>query len=79
VGLYSPAARADLERVPTRLRPELNPVEYLWSHWKQHELSNYRPASFGQLNLQACHALRRIRLRPTLVCAFWHQSGQFPA
>jgi len=21
--------------------PELNPVEYLWSHWKQHELPNF--------------------------------------
>ena len=23
--------------------PELNPVEYLWSHWKQHELPNFCP------------------------------------
>jgi transposase len=27
--------------------PELNPVEYLWSYWKQHELPNFCPATFG--------------------------------
>ena len=27
--------------------PELNPVEYLWSHWKQHKLPNFRPTTFG--------------------------------
>ena len=25
--------------------PELNPVEYLWSYWKQHELPNFCPAT----------------------------------
>jgi transposase len=29
---------------------ELNPVEYLWSHWKQHELPNFCPTTFGQLS-----------------------------
>ena len=50
--------------------PELNPVEYLWSHWKQHELSNFCPTTFGQLSHHARHALRRMRRRPTLVIAF---------
>jgi transposase len=27
--------------------PELNPVEYLWSHWKQHELPNFCPQNFA--------------------------------
>ena len=27
--------------------PELNPVEYLWSHWKQHELPNFCPKTSG--------------------------------
>jgi transposase len=49
--------------------PELNPVEYLWSHWKQHELPNFCPASFGQLSQHARRALRRMRRRPSLVCA----------
>ncbi len=30
--------------------PELNPVEYLRSHWKQHELPNFCPKSFEQLS-----------------------------
>jgi transposase len=28
---------------PPGYAPELNPVEYLWSHWKQHELPNFCP------------------------------------
>jgi transposase len=58
--------------------PELNPVEYLWSHWKQHELPNFCPASFGQLSQHARGALRRMRRRPSLVCAFWQQAELFP-
>ena len=50
--------------------PELNPVEYLWAHWKQHELPNFCPQTFGQLSAHARRALRRMRRRPTLVCAF---------
>jgi len=58
--------------------PELNPVEYLWSYWKQHELPNFCPATFGQLSTHARQALRRMRRRPTLVCAFWEQAELFP-
>src|SRR5437763_305032 len=58
--------------------PELNPVEYLWSHWKQHELPNFCPATFGQLSHYARQALRRMRRRPTLVIAFWQQAELFP-
>jgi len=58
--------------------PELNPVEYLWSHWKQHELLNFCPTTFGQLSHHARKALRRMRRRPTLVCAFWEQAELFP-
>ena len=58
--------------------PELNPVEYLWSHWKQHELPNFCPQTFGQLSFHARRALQRMRRRPTLVCAFWEQAELFP-
>ena len=58
--------------------PELNPVEYLWSHWKQHELPNFCPQNFGQLSHYARKALRRMRKRPTLVIAFWRQAELFP-
>ncbi|HVO64367.1 MAG TPA: IS630 family transposase, partial [Terriglobales bacterium] len=58
--------------------PELNPVEYLWSHWKQHELPNFCPTTFGQLSDSARRALRRMRWRTNLVCAFWEQAELFP-
>ena len=54
--------------------PELNPVEFLLSHWKQHELPNFSPTTFGQLSDSARQALRRMRRRPTLVIAFWQQT-----
>ena len=53
-------------------------VEYLWSHWKQHELPNFCPKSFGELSHYARKALRRMRRRPTLVMAFWEQAELFP-
>jgi len=57
--------------------PELNPVEVLWSHRKQHALPNFCPTTFGQLSHRARRALRRMRPRPTLVCAFWEQAESF--
>ena len=54
--------------------PELNPVEYLWSHWKQHELPNFCPRDVGQLSGAARRALRRMRRRPTLITACWKQA-----
>ena len=27
--------------------PELNPVEYIWAYWKQHELPNVCPKDYG--------------------------------
>jgi len=57
--------------------PELNPVEYLWSHWKQHELPNFCPKTFGELSHYARKALHRMRRRPTLVTAFWQQQTFF--
>jgi len=58
--------------------PDLNPVEYLWSHWKQHELPNFCPQNFGQLSHYARKALRRMRKRPSLLIAFWRQAELFP-
>ena len=48
-----------LEFLPT-YAPELNPVEYLWSHWKQHELPNFCPQTFWPLSHYARQALRRL-------------------
>ena len=68
--------RIDLEFLPG-YAPELNPVEYVWGHWKQHELPNFCPKNFGELSYHARRALRRMRRRRTLVTAFWKQSGLF--
>jgi transposase len=68
--------RLSLEFLPG-YAPELNPVEYLWGHWKHHELPNLCPKDFWQLSAQARKALRRMRRRPRLVTAFWKQAELF--
>jgi hypothetical protein len=50
----------------------------IWSHWKQQELPNFCPQTFGDLSYQARRALRRMRRRPTLVMAFWERAEHFP-
>ena len=54
--------------------PELNPVEYLWGYWKQHELPNVCPKDWWQLHHAARRTLRRIRRRPRIITAFREQS-----
>ena len=44
--------------------PELNPVEYIWAYWKQHELPNVCPKDYGELNERARKALRRMHRKP---------------
>src|SRR6516164_8481218 len=55
--------------------PELNPVEYLWGHWKHHTLPNVCPKDLWQLSEGARQTLRRLRRRPRLITAFWKQSS----
>lgn len=68
--------RITLERLPA-YAPELNPVEFIWGHWKHHELPNLCAKDFGELSGSARRALRRMRRRPPRVEAFWHQAGLF--
>ncbi len=72
-GLPAHRGRLAIERLPG-YAPELNPVEYIWGYWKQHELPNFCPRDFAQLGHQACRALRRMRRRPPLIRSFWHQA-----
>jgi transposase len=58
--------------------PELNPVEYIWPYWKQHELPNLFPKDHWQLSEGARRALRRMRRRPRLITAFWKQASLWP-
>ena len=68
--------RLEIEFLPA-YAPELNPVEYLWGHWKNHELPNFCAKDLWHLSTEARRALRRMRRRPTLVSAFWKQAGLF--
>jgi transposase len=63
---------------PPPYAPELNPVEYIWAHWKQHELPNVCPRDFWQLSQAARRTLRRMRRRPRLITAFWQQASLRP-
>jgi transposase len=58
--------------------PELNPVEYIWGHWKQHELPNVCPKDYWQLSEAARQTLKRMRRRPRLIAAFWKQASLWP-
>ena len=66
-----PAHRSALVR-------ELNPVEYIWAYWKQHELPNVCPKDYWQLSEGARRTLRRMRRRPRLITAFWKQASLWP-
>jgi len=68
--------RLELEFLPA-YAPELNPVEYIWGHCKQHELPTFCAKNLWQLSEHARKALRRMRRRPTLVSAFWKQADLF--
>ena len=59
---------------PPAYAPELNPVEYLWGYWKQHQLPNVCLKDYWDLDACARQALRRMR-KPRLIAAFWKQSS----
>lgn len=68
--------RIQVEWLPA-YAPELNPVEYLWGHWKHHELPNFCPRDAWALSAAARQALRRMRRRPSLIVACWQQADLF--
>jgi transposase len=68
--------RLQLESLPA-YAPELNPVEYIWGHWKHHEIPNFCPKDFEQLSNHAIRTLRKMRRRPRLITAFWKQAELF--
>ncbi len=68
--------RLTLEWLPG-YAPELNPVAHIWASLKQHDLPHVCPRELWALSAAARAALRRMRRRPTLVTAFWHQAKRF--
>ena len=77
--LQENSAWLHVERLPA-YAPELNPVEYLWGYWKEHELANFCPRDIWELGHFASQALKRIRRRtrrPQLIAAFFRQAELF--
>jgi transposase len=54
--------------------PELNPVEYVWGHFKQHCLPNFTARDLAHLSAFGRRQLRKLRRRPKLITAFWKQA-----
>lgn len=75
--LDSTKGRIIVEALPA-YAPELNPVEYLWAHLKQHEIGNLIVRQAWQLSLQATAALRRMRRRPRIIRACFAQAELWP-
>ena len=71
--LTQSAGRLWLEKLPA-YAPELNPVEYLWAHLKEHQIANLLVEHGWELSLHATRALRRMRRRPRIIRACWHQA-----
>ena len=72
--IAAPKGHIHVEYLPA-YAPELNPVEYIWAHWKQHELPNLCPRDYWQLSQAARRTLKRMRRRPRLITAFWQQAS----
>lgn len=75
--LSSTGGRIAVERLPA-YAPELNPVEYLWAHLKEHEIGNLIVREAWQLSHQATAALRRMRRRPRIIRACFTQAELWP-
>jgi transposase len=63
----------ELEQLPA-YAPELNPVEYLWGHIKQHELANLCPKDLQELTSAALKALFKAKRTKSYIRAFWIQT-----
>src|SRR3954447_22880423 len=62
-----------VERLPS-YAPELNPVEFLWGHLKNHALANVTPDSLWQLSKAARNALFKAQKPLSVIHAFWVQT-----
>jgi len=74
--LCSDYPRLQLERLPP-YAPDLNPVEYLWSHLKYGRMANFVPDDVFQLDAVLNAHLRRTRKSPRHLFAFF-QAAKLP-
>jgi transposase len=58
--------------------PELNPVEYVWSHLDATHLANFIPDGLPRLEAQVRRGIRQVRRRDDLTSAFLKHSGLYP-
>jgi len=65
--------QVQLEQLPA-YAPELNPVEYLCGHLKQHELANLCPKDLHELSSAALKALFKAKKTKSYIRAFWIQA-----
>ena len=71
--------RLHLERLPA-YAPDLNPVEFVWSHVKYARLPNFVPESLSHLERTVRSQLAAVGQTPGLLKALWHGSKlPFPA
>ena len=66
--------RLSLERLPP-YAPDLNPVEYLWSHLKYSRMANFVPDDVFQLDTVLNKHLDHTRHSPTHLLGFLKASG----
>jgi transposase len=66
--------RLSLERLPP-YAPELNPVEYLWSHLKYGRLANYAPENVFQLDAVLKRHLDQTSQSTDILHSFFDASG----
>ena len=65
--------RLHLERLPA-YAPDLNPVEFLWSHLKHGRMANFVPESLSHLDQTIRSHLQNVGRTPGLLKALWHGS-----
>lgn len=66
--------RLSLERLPP-YAPEINPVEYLWSHLKYGQMANFAPDDVFQLNTVIRRNLCQIAQSPAVLRSFFAAAG----
>ena len=65
--------RLHLERLPA-YAPDLNPVEFVWSHLKYGRMANFVPESLAHLDHPVRAQLQSVGQTPDLLKALWHGS-----
>ena len=65
--------RLHLERLPA-YAPDLNPVEWIWSHLKHGLMANFVPRHVGHLDRVVRDNLTAIGKRPDLIRSLWEGS-----